>query len=269
MRLILSAAHILLVAPGHRDPGDVVAALTPVLARHEIDATPERLGMFLAQWAHESSFICQAENLNYSRAGRICSTWPTRFPTLASAGPYVMNPRGLANRVYNGRMGNSPGSDDGWIFRGRGWCQLTGRDAYRTYGRLLALDLERDPDLLLRPEVSAAVCGLFWANRGLNRHADAGDMLTVTQAINGGQIGLADRLDRYRRVVGPLRELAAALAAQEQLVHPVEHVYVNGVEVDAASASIEGDTITLPSGTHRIGKQTRVGVKLYVTTQAS
>lgn len=275
MTLILTREHILIVAPSQPDPEAVVAALLPVLARYEIDRTPERLGMFLAQWSHESSFVCQAENLNYS-AKRLTQVWPSRFPTLASAREYAMNPQALANRVYNGRMGNQIGSDHGWLYRGRGWCQLTGRDAYATYGRQLGLDLVGNPDLLLQDEVSAAVCGLFWSNRGLNRLADQGDFLRVTEAINGGQNGLADRIARYRRVIGPLREpqaerssasrLAAAVAAQQALVHPVTRLFVNGVEVPLAHATVEEGFVTTPAGRFRVVKDTRVGEKRYVTT---
>lgn len=267
MRLILNVEHIRAVAPSNPDPAAVVAALTPVLARHEIDASPERLGMFLGQWAHESNFVCQSENLNYS-AQRLCAVWPNRFPTLASARPFAMNPQSLANRVYNGRMGNAPGSDDGWTYRGRGWPQLTGRDAYRTYGRLVGVDLEAQPDLMLRPAISAAVCGAYWHARNLGRLADEGDMISVTRGINGGHNGLEDRILRYRRVVPLLREQAQALAAQETVVHPVTRLFVNGVEVPLAEARIAEDLLTLPHGTFRVGKRSQVGHKLYVTTVA-
>lgn len=269
MNLILQPEHILAVAPGHPDPDAVVAALAPVVARYGIDQTPERLGMFLATLAHESNFRCQSENLNYSKAERIFSVWPHRFPTAAHARPFVGNPQALANRVYNGRMGNREGSNDGWTYRGRGLIQLTGRAAYRAYGQALGLNLEENPNLALRLDVAAAIAGAFWSDRGLNRLADAGDLVGVTQAINGGQNGLQDRLARYRRVIPLLREQAEALAAQEAIVHPqieVRRLFVNGQEMDPQTARIEGDTLTLPGGQYRIGKRTQVGEKLYVTT---
>lgn len=268
MNLILAPEHIHAVSPNHRDATGVVAALLPVVRRYGIDVTPERLGMFLAQWAHESNFVAQSENLNYS-AERLCAVWPGRFPTLASAQPYAGNPQALANRVYNGRMGNRPGSNHGWTYRGRGWPQLTGRDGYRAYGQLVGHDLEGNPNLMLRADVSAAVCGAFWDAKGLNRHADAGDMITVTRAINGGENGLEDRVSRYRRVIPLLRDQAAALATQADLVRPgfrPGRLFVNGVELDPATARIREKTITLPSGEHQITKRTRVGDKLYVET---
>ncbi|SMB93218.1 glycoside hydrolase family 19 protein [Deinococcus hopiensis] len=268
MNLTLTPEHIRAVAPRNPDPVSVVNALLPVLERHGINKTPERLGMFVAQWAHESEFVGVRENLNYSQASRICQTWPRRFPTVASAAPYAGNPQALANKVYNGRMGNT-GPNDGWAYRGGGWPQLTGRDAYRAYGQRIGLDLEGNPNLILQASVSAQVCGLFWTDRGLNAAADAGDMVTITQRINGGQNGFDDRLARYRRVVPMLREQAEALASQEAIVHPSipwKQLWVNGRQMDPATARLEGDTITLPSGTHQVVKKTQVGEKLYVTT---
>lgn len=271
MNLTLAPEHIRAVAPGHPDPESVVAALAPVVRKYGIDQTSERLGMFLSQWAHESNFICQSENLNYS-AERLCAVWPNRFPTLASAQPYARNPQALANKVYNGRMGNRPGSNDGWLYRGKGWPQLTGRDNYVAYGRRIGRDLAGDPNLMLRSDVSAEVCGAFWDARGLNRHADRGDMIAITKAINGGQNGLQDRLARYHRVIPLLRDQQAALGAQEAIVYPEppshRRLFVNGVEVDMDSAVIVGRVITLPSGRHSITKQSQVGDKLYVNTEA-
>ncbi|WP_019585206.1 glycoside hydrolase family 19 protein [Deinococcus apachensis] len=282
MNLILNSDHIRAVAPGHPDPDAVVAALRPVLQRYEIDQTPERLGMFLATLAHESNFVCQSERLGYS-AQRLAEVWPNRYASrpgvpnalalrLAAAGPQA-----IANNCYAARMGNGPeSSGDGWRYRGRGLIQLTGRDAYRAYGQRLNLDLERNPDLALRLDVAAGIAGAFWDNkrlpgdpRSLNQMADAGDMETVTLAINGGENGLPDRLDRYRRVIGALREQAAALAAQEQIVHPpvaVQRLFINGVEALPFEALLLEGTVTTASGTHPIVKRSQVGEKLYVTT---
>jgi putative chitinase len=91
----------------------------------------------------------KTENMNYS-AERIRQVWPRRFPTLAAAQPFARNPEGLANHVYGGRLGNTqPG--DGWRFRGHGLVQVTGRDNFEKVGRLLRLDLVRNPSLLLTP----------------------------------------------------------------------------------------------------------------------
>ena len=82
--------------------------------------------------------------------------WPRQFPTLEEAAPYVHQPEKLANKVYGGRMGNRE-PDDGWRYRGRGLVQLTGRDEYRRYGRLIGVDLEAVPDLIMDPEIGAKV----------------------------------------------------------------------------------------------------------------
>ena len=204
MKTIIVPDHVRMVAPACKDPVLVAALLQPVLDTYQISASPERTGMFLAQWAHESNFNCLAENLNYT-AKRLTQVWPNRFPTLTAARPYASNPRALANRVYNGRMGNRPNSDDGWLYRGQGWPQLTGRDNYAYYTRLTGVDLLGNPGLMMTPEISALVCGAFWQQAGCNALADRGDMVSITRKINGGQNGLEDRLARYRKVIGALR----------------------------------------------------------------
>lgn len=279
MRLTLLPAHILIVAPGNRNADAVVAALAPALTRFGIDQTPERLGMALAQWAHESNFESVAENLNYSAQG-LAKTWRNRYAVDPKARVPVPNalavrlaaagPQAIANNCYANRMGNgNEASGEGWKYRGRGLTQITGKAAYDAYGKRLGLDLVGNPNLALRLDVAALVAAAFWDDRGLNSRADAGDLIAVTQAINGGQNGADDRLARYRRVIGTLREQAAALATQDAIVHPqvpASRLFVNGVELDPAAATIQGDTITLASGTHQITKRNQVGEKLYVQT---
>lgn len=97
------------------------------------------------------------ENLNYTSADRIRAVWPSRFSSVSAAAPYVRNPKALANKVYGGRMGNRPGTDDGWNYCGRGQVHLTGRDNYIKAGKALGLDLVGSPDLALRRDVSARI----------------------------------------------------------------------------------------------------------------
>jgi putative chitinase len=115
------------------------------------DGDVRKLAYILATGFHEAKFEPVHENLNYTTAARIREVWPSRFKTLDAAKPYVKNPQALANKVYNGRLGNAPGSDDGWQFRGRGWPQLTGRENYAKFG------LDKTPDRLLEPKTSAWV----------------------------------------------------------------------------------------------------------------
>ena len=92
------------------------------------------LAAILAEAAHETGEKMQpvSENLNYS-AQRLTQVWPKRFPTIASAKPYANNPQRLANKVYGGRLGNVD-PNDGWLFRGRGLAQITGRENYARFG---------------------------------------------------------------------------------------------------------------------------------------
>ena len=110
-----------------------------------------------ARWEPGEDMKPREEALFYSSAARIRAVWPSRFPTDAAAAPYARNPRGLANRVYNGRMGNRPDSDDGWTYRGRGLAQITGRDNYGRAGRELSLPLLEQPDLALQLPVAARI----------------------------------------------------------------------------------------------------------------
>jgi putative chitinase len=175
-----------------------------LFARHGI-APGNRLLFFLAQLGHESGGLTVTrENLNYS-AARLCEVWPSRFPNEDAAEPFARNPEALANAVYANRMGNGAAdSGDGFRYRGRGYIQITGRDAYRAIGDALGLDLEGDPDLAFDPEHAlSVVCG-FWSWKRLNPVCDTGDFVAVTKRINGGTVGLADRrawLDKVRRAL--------------------------------------------------------------------
>ena len=108
----------------------------------------DALAYILATAWGEAKFTPQRENMSYS-AARIREVWPSRFPTVADAKPYERQPVKLANKVYNGRLGNREGSNDGWDFRGGGLDQLTGRVNYRKR------NIEQDPDAILKPEVAA------------------------------------------------------------------------------------------------------------------
>jgi putative chitinase len=106
---------------------------------------------------HETSsprMVPSVESLHYTTAARIRAVWPKRFPTDASATPFLRNARALANHVYNGRLGNRDGSDDGWMYRGRGLDHLTGRENYQRAVLIVGADVVRDPDLMLRPDIA-------------------------------------------------------------------------------------------------------------------
>lgn len=170
---------------------------------YAISATTRRLHFFLAQLGHESSGLkATEENLFYS-AERLRQVWPSRFRTAARAARFAGQPEALANLVYGGRLGNTqPG--DGYRYRGRGYIQLTGRQAYREVGKLTGLGLEDDPALALSARHALHVACGFWQWKGLNRICDSGDFTALTRAINGGTNGLADRQAWLKRVEAAL-----------------------------------------------------------------
>jgi putative chitinase len=140
------------------------------------------------------NFTKLEENMNYSAEGLI-KTWPSRFPTLESAKPYHRNPEKIANKVYAGRMGNGPEeTGEGWLYHGRGLIQLTGKDNYTLAGDALNMDFIHSPDYVLVPKYAALTAGWYWNKRGLNKEADAKDFTGMTKKINGGTIGLDDRI---------------------------------------------------------------------------
>jgi putative chitinase len=168
------------------------AASESVFVRFGI-ATPTLAAHVMAQLSHECGAGQEVvENLDYT-AARMMQVWPSRFPTLASAAPYAHDPRALANKVYNGRMGNRAGSDDGWSYRGRGAAQTTGREGYARLAALTGLDLVNDPDLLIDPR-HFLLCGVAdFVACGCLPFAQVDDIVGVTRRLNGGTIGLAER----------------------------------------------------------------------------
>ena len=185
----------------HIDPS-WLEPLTAAFTRFEIN-TPERQAAFIGQCAHESAnFKTLQENLNYGAKG-LNATWPSRFPSEAEAQPYHRQPEKIANKVYSGRMGNLD-EGDGWKYRGRGLIQLTGKDNYRLASDALGVDFIADPDLVLTKEYAALTAAWYWNKRGLNKEADAKDFTGMTKKINGGVIGLADRVAHINTALGVL-----------------------------------------------------------------
>jgi putative chitinase len=168
-----------------------------VLPRYGI-TTPRRLAHALAQWLHETGGLTiLEERLSYT-AERLMEVWPSRFLTLSKAKLYERQPEALANLVYAGRMGNAqPG--DGYRFRGRGLVQLTGRANYARYGELAGVDLLADPDRAASPDWMLEIACSYWKAKGLNELADEDDLVGITRRINGGTIGIKERLAQLVR----------------------------------------------------------------------
>jgi putative chitinase len=171
--------------------------------------TALRLAHFLAQCGHESNgFKATQENLNYSAAGlkKIFS----KFFTDDLAASYARNPEKIAARVYAGtRLGNGDeASKDGYLYRGRGYIQLTGKSNYREFDKFVDDDILASPDLVSTkyPLLSAA---WYWNSRSLNKLADKGssdtEVSAITKKVNGGFIGLADRIKHFKQYYSLLK----------------------------------------------------------------
>lgn len=177
------------------------AYVTPAafsLGRQEIDD-------FVAQVLHETGQLERlTENLNYS-AARLMQVWPSRFPSIEVAGQYERSAPRLAEKVYQGRMGNvDPG--DGYKYRGRGVPMITGRDNYAALEQLTGLPLLSSPDLLEQPDTALRVGVLWWENNVPDTIVDNVEL--VTRAVNGGVIGLLDRKRQYEAAKRELQQEA-------------------------------------------------------------
>lgn len=205
--MLIESGEILAIMPnaGKRIP----AFLHPLNdAMQEWSITSgERMAMFLAQAAHESGELGRMrENMNYS-AERLLQVFPKYFTT-EEAKDYERQPERIASRVYADRMGNGDeASGDGWRFRAAGIFGITGRDNYSVLSSFYGVDFVADPELVATPEWACRSAGHYWALRKLSVLADHNDeesFREVTKRINGGYIGLQDRLKYWRRACGIL-----------------------------------------------------------------
>lgn len=176
-------------------------AVSSILPEYEIN-TPQRVAAFLAQCAHESGgFVFLKENLNY-KAASLRKVFPKYFADDATAAAYANKPERIANRVYANRMGNGDeNSGDGFRYCGRGLIQLTGKDNYTFFAASLDIPVEEASEYLQTFEGAVQSACFFWEQNNLNKWADAGDILTLTKRINGGTIGLEDRIKHYEHAL--------------------------------------------------------------------
>ena len=187
-------------------------ALVEILPKYDI-TTPNRIAGFVAQCAHESAdFKRLEENLNYSEKalkavfGRYFGTGGTK----RDAAEYARNPEMIANYVYQdeyrtkrGAMGNV-NDGDGWLFRGRGLKQLTGRNNYTAFGKTVGMSAEEAVDYVATEQGAVESACWFWDTAKLNKIADSGDIVKMTKKINGGTIGLEDRTQRWEEALALL-----------------------------------------------------------------
>jgi putative chitinase len=182
-------------------PDAVIAQIPDTASKFAIN-TPLRLAHFLAQCGHESGgFRATQENLNYSAKG-LTGTFKKYFPTESAAVPYAKNPLKIASKVYGGRMGNGPEpTQEGYKFRGRGYIQLTGKENYTAFGKSINEDICSNPDKVAS-SYALLSAAWFFSKNGLHKMADEGSsdavVTKITKRVNGGTIGLADRIKHFK-----------------------------------------------------------------------
>jgi putative chitinase len=181
-------------------PDSVLAQIPDTAAKFNITNTL-RLAHFLAQCGHESGgFKATQENLNYSADG-LKKIFPKYFPGTLSEG-YARNPQKIASKVYASRMGNGDeASGEGYKFRGRGYIQLTGKANYQGFTKFIGEDCIANPDLVATKYPLASAAYFFNSNKLweiCDRGADEATVTSVTKRVNGGVIGLSDRLKHFK-----------------------------------------------------------------------
>lgn len=211
---------------------------------------PKERAMMLAQIDHESGFRARSENLNYSSVERIRSVFGKNKGIAgmsdAEVAKLVNNPEALANVVYadknrssKSKMGNTE-EGDGYKYRGRGMIQLTGKANYEKYGKLLGIDLVNNPDLANDPAIAAQLATAYWKENNLGKAAREGDVTAVTQKINGGQNGAADREAKYAKYLreGQRSDTASTSIAASPDTTTVKTSVAPGVEGYERAASV-------------------------------
>jgi putative chitinase len=189
-------------------PDSVIAQIPDTAARFNI-TTPLRLAHFLSQCGHESGgFKAVNENLNYGAKG-LRSIFAKYFTTDALALQYERKPERIANRVYSSRMGNGDeASGEGWKFRGRGYIQLTGKSNYSSFDKTVDDDIVGNPDLVATKYPLASAAFFFDSNKLwsiCDKGADDATVTSVTKRVNGGTIGLADRIKHFKEYYSLLK----------------------------------------------------------------
>jgi len=181
---------------------DAVIAMIPDTASKFGINTPLRLAHFLAQCGHESGgFRATQENLNYSAKG-LMGIFKKYFPSASIAAQYERKPAKIAARVYGGRMGNgNEASGEGYKFRGRGYIQLTGKENYTAFGKSIGEDILSNPDVV-SSKYALLSAAWFFSKNGLHKMADSGAsdavVTQITKRVNGGTIGLPDRIKHFK-----------------------------------------------------------------------
>lgn len=205
---MLTAGQFADLFPRCSDPDGWVDAMNEVFPKYEIN-TNRRVAAFLAQCGHESGgWRTFSENLNYS-AKALDAVFGKYFKRAGrDAEEYAGQPEKIANVVYANRMDNGDtASGDGWRYRGRGPIQLTGKHNYAKFSDDMDVDAVNNPDMVSEDKEVALMSAIwYWNSNKLNRYADSGDIKTLTKRINGGYIGLEDRIHHWEMCLEALGE---------------------------------------------------------------
>jgi len=268
MSFELQKEQLAALIPGNKDVDSWHEALVKVMPKYGIDSE-RRAAHFISQCAHESNnFRSLEENLNYSakalRAvfGRYFGAAPKR-----DADEYHRNPEMIANYVYMDefrkyKMGNV-NDGDGWLFRGRGLKQLTGRSNYTAFGKSVGMTAEEAAEYVATPAGAVESACWFWDTNNLNAIADTDDVVKMTKKINGGNIGLADRQARYAKALEVFGMEAADLGTDDESVEDImDDIGVlrkgakgEGVKIMQVALGIVGADGIFGSGTEAVLKR--------------
>ena len=207
---LLTEAQLAIMIPTNKEVGEWCAALNEMLPKYGI-TTDKRIAGFISQCAHESmDFRVLEENLNYKEA-TLLKVFPRYFgPGKENAAEYAGKPEKIANYVYMDKNRSKAGAlgnvneGDGWLFRGKGLKQVTGRANHAAFGKTVGMTAEQAAEYLLTKKGALESALWFWGSRNLNEVADTGDVIRLTKIINGGDIGLADRQARYAKAMAAL-----------------------------------------------------------------
>jgi putative chitinase len=209
---LLTVDQLRAMIPTNKEVGEWCDELNKALPKYEI-TTDQRIAGFISQCAHESmDFRVLQENLNYKEA-TLLKVFPRYFgPGKENAAEYAGKPEKIANYVYmdkhrskQGALGNVK-DGDGWLFSGKGLKQVTGRANTTAFGKTVGMTAEEAAAYLLTKKGALESALWFWGSRNLNEVADTGDhdQVRLTKIINGGDIGLSDRQQRYAKAMAAL-----------------------------------------------------------------
>lgn len=257
------------IIPTNKEPKPWFDASQELFVKYQIN-TVNRIAGFMAQCAHESNdFRSLEENLNYS-LDALNRVFPRYFgPGKRNAAEYARNPEKIANYVYmdefrskSGALGNTqPG--DGWRFRGRGIKQLTGRNNYAAFGKTVGMTAEEAAEYVATPKGAFESACWFWNRSKLNAVADSDDIVRMTKIINGGDIGLADRKNRYSKAKSILSSVKSVPdAVNQQITDSVTQSTVTVLKRGSKGDLVKQVQSALKIGADGIfGMQTEVAVR--------